>query len=67
MTAQPTHAELAVAIARLEQRLDTLDAKITPVAEVYAAAKVGGSLLKWAVGLLAAIGSLVALVWGIPK
>ena len=67
MTAQPTHAELAVAIARLEARLDALDAKITPVSEVYQAAKVGGSLLKWAVAVLAGIAGIAGAVWGFGK
>ena len=67
MTAQPSHAELAVSIARLEERLDVLDAKITPVSEVYQAAKVGGNLLKWLVGVLAAIAGIAAFLWGAPK
>lgn len=66
MQHQPTHADLAVSIARLEQRLDDLDAKITPVSEVYQAAKMGGSLLKWIVGVLAAIATLAAFVVGAP-
>lgn len=64
---QPTHAELAVAIARLEERLAALDEKITPVSEVYQAAKVGGNLLKYLVGVLAAIAGIAAFLWGAPK
>jgi hypothetical protein len=64
---QPTHADLAVSIARLEERLDALDAKITPVSEVYQAAKVGGVVLKWLVGLLAGIAGIAAFFWGAPK
>jgi hypothetical protein len=64
---QPSHADLAVSIARLEERLDALDAKITPVSEVYQAAKVGGVVLKWLVGVLAAIAGIAAFLWGAPK
>lgn len=64
---QPSHAELAVAIARLEERLAALDVKITPVSEVYQAAKVGGNLLKYLVGVLAAIAAIAAFLWSAPK
>ena len=63
---QPSHADLAVSIARLQERLDALDAKITPVSEVYQAAKVGGVVLKWLVGVLAAIAGIAAFLWGRP-
>jgi hypothetical protein len=37
------------------------------VSEVYQAAKVGGVVLKWLVGLLAGIAGIAAFFWGAPK
>jgi hypothetical protein len=63
---QPTHADLAEAIGAITQRLDQIDAKLTPISELYTAGKVGGHLFKWAVGVLAGIAGLAAFLWGKP-
>jgi hypothetical protein len=64
---QPTHADLAKAIGAINERLDTIDAKLTPISELYTAGKVGGTVLKWFIGVLAGIAGIVAFVWGAPK
>ena len=63
---QPTHADLAEAIGAINQRLDDIDAKLTPISELYTAGKVGGHLLKWVVGVLAGIAGLAAYLVGLP-
>jgi len=64
---QPTHGDLADAIAAINRRLDAIDAKLTPISELYTAGKVGGTIFKWFVGVLAGIAGIVAFVWSAPK
>ena len=64
---QPTHADLAKAIGAINSRLDAIDDKLTPISELYTAGKVGGTIFKWFVGVLAGIAGLVAFIWGAPK
>ncbi len=63
---QPTHSDLAASIAAINQRLDTIDAKLTPISELYTAGKVGGTVFKWIVGVLAGLAALAAYIWGVP-
>jgi hypothetical protein len=64
---QPTHGDLAEAIGAINSRLDAIDAKLTPISELYTAGKVGGSIFKWFVGVLAGVAGLAAFLWGAPK
>lgn len=64
---QPTHADLAKAIGAINSRLDAIDDKLTPISELYTAGKVGGTLMKWFVGVLAGIAGVAAFLWGAPK
>lgn len=63
---QPTHADLAEAIGAITQRLDDIDAKLTPISELYTAGKVGGTVFRWIVGVLAAIAGIAAFLYGRP-
>ncbi len=70
-----THLKHAAAVMQergksmdaLTHRLDAIDAKLTPISELYTAGKVGGSIFKWFVGVLAGIAGVVAFVWSAPK
>lgn len=64
---QPTHGDLADAIGAINHRLDAIDAKLTPISELYTAGKVGGTIFRWFVGVLAGIAGIVAFVWSAPK
>lgn len=61
--AQPTHSDLANAIAAINARLDQIDEKLTPISELYTAGKVGGTIFKWVLGVLVSIAGLAAVLW----
>lgn len=63
MTQQPSHAELAATLARLDERLDGIEAKLTPISDAYKAATLGAKLMTWGVGMLAGIAAFAEFVW----
>lgn len=59
---QQTNNDLAGAIDRLELRLDAIDAKLTPISDLYLAAAWNVRMMKWGLSVLAAVAALWA-VW----
>ena len=49
----------------LDGRLDVLHETVRPVVDVYTTATIGGSFLKWAISILAAIGGVVLAYLGL--
>lgn len=50
-----------------DSRIDDLHDTVRPVLDVYTTATVGASILKWAIGILVAIGGLVISYLGFVK
>lgn len=61
---QPSHADLAEAIAELRADVKAMREELRPISELYTAGKVGGTLFKWFVGVLAGIAGIAAFLWG---